>query len=112
MQIQVNTDSQVKGSEQLARSVEATVEASLARFADRITRVEVHLGDENSRAKAGGDDKRCVMEARLASLRPISVTAHAPTVDQAVNSAGEKLEQALERALGRLNDPRNRTLDR
>ena len=102
MQIQVNTDNQIEGGEALTRLVEDVVRDVLSRFADQITRVEVHLSDENSSQKAGGDDKRCMMEARLAGLRPISASHRDATVEQAIDGAAEKLETSLERTLGRL----------
>jgi ribosome-associated translation inhibitor RaiA len=85
------------------------VEAVLGRFEDRITRVEVHLSDENSRSKSHGDDMRCVMEARLAGLAPITVTEQAATVEQAVGGAADKLEKSIDRTLERLHDPKGRS---
>ena len=109
MQIQVNAGQQIKGSEELTQQVEAVVEAALERFGDRVTRVEVHLTDENSSAKSGSDDKRCLMEARLAGLQPISVSHHGPSVAQALGGAVDKLEQTLDRTLGRMDDPKGRS---
>lgn len=104
MQIQVNTDRHIQGDERLADHVRATVEASLSRFADRITRIEVHLSDENSGAKGGDTDIRCLMEARLNGLRPTAVTENAGTVEQAVAGAAEKLARATQSMLERLED--------
>src|SRR5438105_799071 len=64
MQIQINTDHNIHGYESAAAAVRLTVENALARFSTHITRVEVHLGDETAN-KRGGDDKRCMMEARV-----------------------------------------------
>ncbi len=47
MQIQINTDRNIEGHEELANEVEAALEAAVGRFAHRITRVEVHLSDLN-----------------------------------------------------------------
>lgn len=109
MQIQVNTDNHIQGTEQLASQVESEVEDALRRFADRITRVEVHLSDVNSGAKSRPGDKRCVMEARPTGLQPIVVSHEASSLDQAVSGAADKLEKALSRTLDRLQDPRGRT---
>jgi len=109
MQIQVNTDNNIKGSEELTRHVEAVVEGALGRFGDRITRVEVHLSDESSSAKSRDNDNRCVMEARLGGLQPITVTHDAASVEQAFDGAADKLEKTLERTLGRLHDSKGRT---
>jgi hypothetical protein len=54
--------------------MEAVVRDSLDRFSEQITRVEVHLSDQNSDKKFGNEDKRCLLEARLAGLQPISVS--------------------------------------
>jgi ribosome-associated translation inhibitor RaiA len=70
--------------------------------------VEVHLADENSRAKGGQDDKRCTMEARMAGLQPVAVTEQAPNLMQAVSGAAEKLEKTLDRTLERLDDRKGR----
>ncbi|MDP1966431.1 MAG: HPF/RaiA family ribosome-associated protein [Reyranella sp.] len=105
MQIQINTDSNIEGREDLAASVQAVVEGAVQRFSDRITRVEVHLSDENSR-KSGHDDKRCMMEARVEGRQPTAVTHRAATLDQAVDGAAEKLKRSLESTLERLHDQR------
>lgn len=101
MEIQINTDNHIEGREELFSEVAALVEETLARFGEQVTRVEVHLTDENS-AKPGEDDKRCVMEARLAGLQPLAVTSQGATLRQAIAGAAEKLRKALGRTLGRL----------
>ena len=105
MQIQINTDHNIHGYESAAASVVATVENALRRFSAHITRVEVHLGDENA-SKRGSDDKRCMMEARLEGHPPVAVTHHAATIGQAIDGAAEKLLHRLERTLGRLHSHR------
>ena len=81
MQIQINTDRNIEGREALATQVSGVVESALSRFSDHITRVEVHLSDENSAKKGGHDDIRCMMEARLEGRQPVAVTHQAATVD-------------------------------
>lgn len=108
MQVQINTDRHIVGDEQLAREVETALVKALDRFTDQITRLEVHLGDENSNHKSGADDKRCMIEARLRGLQPIAATHQAPTIDLAVAGAAEKLKRALDSTLGRLSDKRAR----
>jgi ribosome-associated translation inhibitor RaiA len=103
MQILVNSDHNISSSESVAGRVEAIVSDSASRFADRITRIEVHLSDENG-DKHGERDKRCMIEARLGGLKPIAVTHTAPAVGEAVEGAADKLERALEHTLGRLSD--------
>ena len=104
MQIQINTDGNIEGHEQLAQQVEAVVRDGLQRFTAKLTRVEVHLSDENSDKKSGAADKRCLLEARLAGLQPIAVSHEAATIEQAVDAALEKLTHLLEGTLGRLSN--------
>jgi ribosome-associated translation inhibitor RaiA len=105
MQVQIHSDHNLNGGEALASSVRATVEDALSRFADHITSVQVHLGDENA-GKSGSNDKRCMMEARLEGLAPVAVTEHAETVGQAIDGAAERLVHRLDHTLGRLQDLR------
>ena len=107
MKIQLNTDVNIEGTEALAARVRATVEAALDRFSEQITRVEIHLSDENA-GKSGPKDHRCMLEARLQGRQPVAVTEQAPTLDQAVNGASQKLARLLDSTLGRLHDHRDR----
>lgn len=102
MKIQVNTDRNVDGGEALTEMVEAEVNSALANFAARLTRVEVHLGDEDG-AKKGVNDKRCMMEARPANMQPVAVTAHENTLEQACREAGRKMASLLESTFGRVD---------
>lgn len=108
MKIQLNTDVHIEGNEALAAQVSATVEQALARFSEHITRVEVHLGDENA-DKSGQRDQRCMLEARLEGRQPVAVTQHAATLEQAVHGAAQKLVHLLDSTLGRLHDHRENT---
>ena len=107
MQIQINTDRHIEGRERLAAWASGVVEQALSRVGDRITRVEVHLSDENA-DRSGQHDQQCVMEARLEGRQPIAVTHQAATMDQAVNGAAEKLTGAIDSIIGRQRDQRRR----
>lgn len=111
MQIQINTDRNIEGHEALAAQVSGVVESALSRFSDSITRVEVHLSDENSDKKGGNDDIRCVMEARLEGRQPLVVKHQAATVDQAVDGAADKLTRMIDSTLGQLHDEKRRRTD-
>jgi len=104
MHIQVNSDANINGGEELKRETETQVRDYMARFESRITRIEVHLSDENSDKKVGKDAMRCVLEARLAHRQPIAVSHHAATIELAVTGAAEKLEHSLTSIIGRLSD--------
>jgi len=101
MIIQVNSDSHVDGNVNVIVEVEQKVQRALERYAERITRVEVHLNDENAH-KNGQDDQRCLMEARLNGMQPIAVTHKAATLEQAVDGAADRLKNALDNAIGKL----------
>lgn len=109
MQVLVNTDNHVEGGEGLNRHVESVVQAALERFGNRVTRVEVHLSDENSGKKEGDNDKRCVMEARVGGLQPVTVSEDGATIDQCIDGAAEKLEKTLAKTVDRLGDAKGRT---
>jgi hypothetical protein len=107
MLVQVNTDNHIAGREELVAEVTAELETALSRFEPQLTRVEVHLADENSH-KTGSADKSCVLEARLSGLDPIAVTQVGGTVDQALDAALESLVTTLDRKLGKLGEKKGR----
>jgi ribosome-associated translation inhibitor RaiA len=110
MQVQVSTDHNIEGHEALSAQIRSTVEKVLSRMSDRITRVEVHLSDENGN-KPGIHDQRCVMEAHLEGHQPMAVTDQATTLNQAVDGAAHKLARLIEHTLGRLKDQRDHRTD-
>ncbi|MGH8318822.1 MAG: HPF/RaiA family ribosome-associated protein [Steroidobacteraceae bacterium] len=101
MQVLVNSDHHIVSGEDLTQRVQGVVEGRLDRFNGRITRVEVHLSDLNS-SRLGERDKRCLMEARVGGMKPIAVSHEAPTLTEAIHVAADKLERALDHALGKL----------
>jgi ribosomal subunit interface protein len=103
MKIQVNTDNNVEGHEDLHRYVRETLEANFSRFRNAITRIEVHIGDENSH-KGGSQDKRCLLEARIANRPPIAVSHNAETIHVAFDAASDKLMRSLTSMVGRLTN--------
>lgn len=84
MQIQINTDKHIDGDEGLSSHIEAVVENAVRPMKDHLTRVEVHLEDDNG-DKIGSDDKRCLMESRLTIHQPVAVSHHTGSVHQAVD---------------------------
>ncbi|PKO63935.1 MAG: ribosomal subunit interface protein [Betaproteobacteria bacterium HGW-Betaproteobacteria-16] len=110
MKIQLNTDVHIQGTEALAAWVSGTVGRALERFSEHVTRVEVHLSDENG-GKQGQRDQRCMLEARFEGRQPVAVTEHAATQEQAVHGAAQKLARLLDSTLGRLNEHRDKASD-
>ncbi|MCB0763738.1 MAG: HPF/RaiA family ribosome-associated protein [Flavobacteriales bacterium] len=90
MIIQTNTDNHIDGNGSLKDHVSTVVTHKLGHWTDRITRVEVHLNDENGE-KNGQRDHRCSMEVRPEGARPMAVTHFAPDLHQAIAGAAEKL---------------------
>ncbi|OGA98053.1 MAG: ribosomal subunit interface protein [Burkholderiales bacterium RIFCSPHIGHO2_12_FULL_69_20] len=107
MKIQLNTDAHIDGTEALAAQVSATVALALERFSEHVTRVEVHLSDDNA-DKRGQQDQRCMLEARLEGRQPVAVTDHAATPEQAVQGAAQKLARLLDSTFGRLHEHREK----
>ena len=110
MQIQVNTSNGIENKDTLERWADTEIKQHLSRFVEDVTRVEVHLSDENH-DKAGGGDKRCVMEARLAHHQPLAVTQHGNTLDEAFRGAADKLKRIVESTIERARDKNHRERD-
>ena len=104
MQIQINTDHNIEVHEAFAAQLRDTITTTLHRFKDRITRVEMHLSDENA-GKTGQNDKRCLLEARLQGRQPIAASHEAVSLGQAVDGAADKLAREIESVLGRAERP-------
>ncbi|TFH50170.1 MAG: HPF/RaiA family ribosome-associated protein [Bacteroidia bacterium] len=103
MKIQMNTDSNVIASEELRAYSNDLLSEELKRFENQVTRLEIHLSDENG-DKDGVNDKRCLIEARFKGRQPIVVTDRAGTQELAIAGAAEKLKASLEKILGRIRD--------
>ncbi|MDQ2666701.1 MAG: ribosomal subunit interface protein [Gemmatimonadota bacterium] len=100
MQIQINTGHNIDGNETMVAATTEIVAHALRHFSAHITRVELHLADENG-PKGGDDDIRCTLEARLAGRQPIAVTHHGGTIPLAVHGAASSLVSLIETTLGR-----------
>ena len=111
MQIQINTDHNIESHEGLTDHVSDVVQDALSQVTGHITRIEVHLSDENGPGKeltTGSGDKRCMMEVRIEGRPPLAATAHAASVHQAIDGAAQKLARLVESTLGRRQDRRYR----
>jgi len=95
MIIQLNT-ADFQSTDAIQEHVEKEITHALQHFADRVTRVEVHLHDENAR-KSGPTDKRCTMEARLAGKQPLAVEHATDDMYNAVTETAAKLARAIKR---------------
>jgi ribosome-associated translation inhibitor RaiA len=103
MKIQFNTDKNVSLGEAQIDYFTSSISEELVRFIPQITRLEIHLSDEDGN-KNGLNDQHCMVEARLEGMKPIAVTEHANTSEQAIFGAIKKLKTSMETLTGRLND--------
>ncbi len=94
----------VDRSDALDEHVRGSIEGDLSRFAERITRVEVHVGDENAH-KGGAADKRVLLEARPAHMDPLVVEHFGEDLYTTVSEASHKLQRALTHKFERHDAP-------
>ncbi|MFT6872701.1 MAG: ribosome-associated translation inhibitor RaiA [Roseivirga sp.] len=103
MKIQFNTDKAINGDERHQDHFTAIIADALDRYESHLTRIEVHLSDENGE-KEGLNSMLCLLEARMEGRQPIAVTCQADTVESSVSGAISKLKNSLETILGRIQN--------
>lgn len=103
MTIQINSDNNLTVHKEFRAQLQSQISEDLSRFSEHITRLEVHLSDENGH-KDALNDKRCLIEARIEGMKPIAVTNIANNHEQAVEGAVDKLKTTLDTKFGRLNN--------
>ncbi len=103
LQIIVNSDNIIPVDAVMTEQIEEDIEKRLARFENRLTRVVVHLKDENAHKNDGQDDKCCMIEARPEGMATINVSHHAPSISEAVIHSIRKIERRLDDSFGRLS---------
>lgn len=89
-----------KTTEALREHVSKRLRTALSRRADSIRDVVVRMSDENG--PKGGVDKRCRIEAILASRPTQVVEAVAVDLYSAIDSAAKRLARAVERSHDRV----------
>ncbi len=103
MQIQINSDKNIEITKESKDDLKTKVQKKLERFDNLVSRVEVHLSDENS-DKSGLNDKKCLMEARLLNRQPIIVTDHSDNVGKSFVSSLNKLQRKIDSIVGKMRD--------
>ena len=101
MKIQFNTDKNIEGKVRIEAYMSEKINQGLKQFDEKITRIEVHLSDENA-AKTGKDDIQCKLEARLEGLQPITVSSKDDSNEKAVSGAIDKMKAALTTVVGKM----------
>jgi ribosome-associated translation inhibitor RaiA len=100
MTIQINTDKNTEWNQRHDDHFSELIREALNRFSDHITRVEVHLSDENG-GKEGQNDIRCLIEVRVEGQQPIAASDNSDSIEQSVSSALTKLNASLKTKLER-----------
>lgn len=100
MTIQFNADNNLTIHEEFRTKLSAVLADKLKRFDEDITRIEVHLSDENA-GKPGQNDKSCLLEARITGRTPIAVTGSGSTYEKAVDDTVVKLKSAMSKITDR-----------
>lgn len=103
MIIQLNTDKTLNGDERHQEYFKTQITEDLSRFESHITRIEVHLKDENG-IKEGTNDISCMLEARLKGMQPIAVHSQSDTMELAVSEALDKIKSSMDSTLGKIQD--------
>jgi hypothetical protein len=101
MQIILNSEPQIPGHLRLRSYLETVANDTLGHDVDRIVRIDAHLSDANSAAKADTDDIHCTLEAQVTGLAPVIVKDRAGSAGQAIHGAVGKMERAIEHAIGK-----------
>ena len=101
MIIQLNTDKNLTIHSEYEAQITENLNKDLERYSDHISRVEVHMSDENG-SKGGLNDKRCLLEARFDGKQPIVASDFGDTYDLALKGATEKLKHALTTVVSKL----------
>jgi len=104
MIVLVHTDHNIENLDGLSARITRVVKDALSHRSNNITRVEVHVSDEDSDKKHSGGQMRCVLEARLEGRGPLAVTNHDATVLEATVGAVHKLVKLIDHTLDRAND--------
>ena len=99
MQIEISANG-FTATDAIRDHVQAQIDGAIGHLEDRLTRVEVHLGDTNAR-KGGPDDKRCMTEPPPRGAQPVAIEHHADDLYDAISEGAAKIRRALTRKFER-----------
>jgi len=103
MKIQFNTDKNIEGTAALETFVSKKINSGLKHLSDKVTRVEVHLSDQNA-DKEGSDDIQCKIEARIQGKQPVIVASKSESKEKAIDDAVEKMKARLGTIIGKMKN--------
>ena len=79
------------------------IEDGLKHFSDYITRVEVHVSDQNG-DKGGSDDIQCKIEARVQGQQPVLVESREENQEKALSVAIDKMQGVMRKVKGKMQN--------
>ncbi len=100
MKLQINY-AEMESTPAIEQRITDKVDHALRHTGEHVTRVEVHVRDDN-RGKGGPNDKRVTMEARIAGRQPLVVEDTGSDLYRVIDSSAEKLRRAVKNELERL----------
>lgn len=103
MKIQLNTDNNIQSTEVLKKYVSEKVNAAFKHYAEKITRIELHLSDQNAE-KGGLDDIQCKIEARVEGKQPVIVASKSNSKEIALDEALDKMKARLGTMIGKMRN--------
>jgi len=105
MTVQINTGENLENNVRTEEYYSERVVKELDRFAEYLTRVEVHFADTNA-GKSGPDDKKCTIEARMRGRDPLAVTAQSDKIEKAFDAALDKAKASMTTIVGKMQNHR------
>lgn len=103
MQIQFNSDKTIMSNERQYEFFSAQITEELKTYDSSISRIEVHLSDENGK-KEGINTIRCLLETRIEGKQPTVVSCQSNTIEASISCALKKLKAQLKTIIEKSNN--------
>jgi ribosome-associated translation inhibitor RaiA len=103
MKVQINADVNSNNHVEINDMVNTIITSQLKRFDEHISRIEIHLTDDNGN-KSGINDKKCIIEARIEGKNPCVVSEYSDTYERAVTGAVSKVKNSLTSIIERMKE--------
>ena len=104
MHIEINYRD-IQKTDAIEDHIRSVLDDALKHLSDRITRIEVHVGDDRP-SEDVPNDKRCMIEARPRGMDPIAIEVREDDLYGAVSEAAGKLQRALTRRFEKSEEDR------
>lgn len=97
-----NTGNKVEAdARRMGNHFEARFRERLGRFEQRLSRIEVHVGDNDGTRREGPAGIEATIEARPYNGQPLTASDRAATAEDAIGSALQKLVSRLDATFGK-----------